>query len=75
MIHVNITNMVWVCGLDFSGSGQFQVEGCFEHSTEPSCSKEAGEFPNQLSNCQFLKKDYIAYSGLVNMRVRACVCV
>jgi len=33
------------------------VTGSFQHSNEPSGSIKGGEFLDQLSNCQLLKKD------------------
>jgi hypothetical protein len=41
------------------------VAGCFEHGDEPTGSITYTEVPDQLRNCQLLKKDSAAWSWLV----------
>jgi hypothetical protein len=39
-----ITEAVWDCGLDSSGSGDRPAAGCCENGKEPWCSIKGGEF-------------------------------
>jgi hypothetical protein len=52
---------LWGCGLDRAGSGQGQVAGS-ECGDEYSGSIKCGKFLDWLRNCQFLKKDFAAWS-------------
>jgi hypothetical protein len=47
--------------LNSAGSGQNPVVGSCEHGNEPSSSIKGGEFLDELSDSQFLKKDSVAW--------------
>jgi len=49
-------------GLNASGSGQGPVADRSEQGSEPSGSMKGGEFLEQLSDYQFLKKDSVPWS-------------
>ena len=41
---------MWVCGLDWAGTGQGQMEDACECGNEPSGSTKCWEFLDQLQN-------------------------
>ena len=57
---------MWVCGLDWAGSGQRQVADACECDNESSGSIKCGEFLDQLQTGQLLKKDSIVWSKTGN---------
>jgi hypothetical protein len=50
--------------MDASGLGWGPVVGCCVHGDERSSSIKGGEFLDQLSDCQLLKKDCAQWSQL-----------
>ena len=57
---------MWVCGLDWAGTGQGQVADACECGNEPSGSMKCGEFLDQLQTSQLLKKDSAPWSKQVS---------
>ena len=54
---------MWVCGLDWAGTGQGQMADACECGNEPSGSiKCGGVFLDQLQTGQLLKKDSTPWS-------------
>jgi hypothetical protein len=50
------------CGLDSAGFAYGPVVGSYKPANEPFGSIKGGEFINQLSGCQFMKKLPAPYS-------------
>ena len=53
---------MWVCGLDWAGTGQGQVADACECGDEPSGTIKCGEFLDQLQTGQLLKENSETWS-------------